>query len=314
MRPTISGREGNFFAQERFIEAVVRAEGGAGVRVLKVQSEKSPPYIFGLERIHRLNIRSVSLAPFGLPAYPIDYDRSRDNTSQLVGQLKTMGTLGLDWNVRFDHQDLAKQLTECGLKSVEWTTHVLYLDRYYDALFSNFNASTRHKIRRAEREGVVVRRTNKYGDLKAYYQIYETCFRERKWDFVYSLKLLEELLELSDDVLLLVAESQGTIIGGGWYIRDGDSLFYWKSATNYGYDYKHHYPMYAIMNYAIRLACAESMTSFNMGGGNIASLEQFKSFWGTRKLPIWGFSWKNPVLSPVRRTWSSVRQVVGRAI
>jgi lipid II:glycine glycyltransferase (peptidoglycan interpeptide bridge formation enzyme) len=311
MTSKLSGREGSFFAQERFIEAVVRAEGGTGVRVLKVQSDKSPACIFGLERIHKLNIRSVSLAPFGLPAYPIEYDQSRDSATELVGQLQTTRTLGFDWNVRFDHQDFARGLTECGLKSVEWWTHVLYLDRCYDAVFRNFHASTRNNIRRAERKGVVVRRATKWADLQDYYQIYETVFRERKWTDIYSPKFLEEVFKLSDDVLLLVAELRGTIIGGDWFVRDGSSLFCWQSAMNY--KYKHYFPMYAIINYAIRLACAESLTSFNMGGGDIASLEQFKSFWGARKVPIWGFVWKNPVLSPARRVFSKTRRILGRA-
>lgn len=310
MTSKISGRAESFFAQERFIEAVVRAEGGTGVRVLKVQSEKSPACIFGLERMHRLNIRSVSLAPFGLPAYPINYDRSRDSTSDLVGQLRTMRTLGFDWNVRFDHQDLASGLAECGLKSVEWTTHVLYLDRCYDALFRNFHASTRNNIRRAERKGVVVRRATRREELAAYYQIYETLSRERKWSGTYSLKFLEEVFKLSNDVFLLIAELQGMIIGGDWFVRDGSSLFAWQCAIDYRY--KHYFPMYAMINCAIRLACAESLTSFNMGGGDIVSLEHFKSFWGARKVPIWGFFWKNPILSPARRIWVPVGRILRR--
>jgi lipid II:glycine glycyltransferase (peptidoglycan interpeptide bridge formation enzyme) len=307
------GGEGNFFSQQRFIEAVARAEGGAGVRVLKVQSPKSPARIFGLERTHRFNIRSVSLAPFGLPAYPIDYDQSRDSASDLVGQLQTVHTLNLDWNVRFDHQDFAKQLTGCGLRSVEWTTHVLYLDRCYDALFRDFTASTRNQIRRAEREGVIVRPAMQYSDIAAYYTLYEKIINERKWIAIYTLKFLKEMFELHDNVILLVAEYEKKIIGGGWYVRDGSSLFYWQSAIDY--KYKNHFPMYAIINYAILLACRESMATFNMGGsGGLASLEKFKSFWGARKVPFWGFVWKNPILSPVRQIWSPVRRILERTI
>jgi hypothetical protein len=312
MTATICDRAGNFFSQERFIEAVARAEGGTSVRILKLQCADSPAHIFALERRHKFNTRSVSLAPFGLPAYPIDYARSRDNASELVRQLRTRRTLSFDWNVRFDHEDLAKELTECDLKSVEWTTHVLYLDRGYDALFRNFTASTRNNIRRAERKRVVVRRATKHSDLAAYYILYEKVVNERKWTDVYSLKLLEEVFALNNDVILLVAELNDRIIGGGWYVCDGESLFYWQSAIDY--EYKYHFPMYAIINHAIRLACEKSMTSFNMGGsGDITSLEEFKSFWGARKVPIWGFVWKNPVLSPARRVFSKTRRILGRS-
>lgn len=305
----IRGREGNFFSQQRFIEAVARAEGGRGVRVLKIQSPNSPAHIFGLERMHKFNIRSVSLAPFALPAYPTEYDPSRDSISELVRQLQTMRTLSFDWNVRFDHLDLARGLTECGLKSVEWTTHVLYLDRCYDALFRNFTASTRNQIRRSEREGVFVRHATQYSDLKTYYALYETVAKERKWTDTYSLQFLREVFKLNNDVILLVAELDRTIIGGGWYVRDVDSLFYWQSAIDF--KYKRYFPMYAIINHAIRLACTESMASFNMGGsGGLSSLEQFKSYWGARKVPIWGFVWKNPVLSPARQAFSKARRIL----
>jgi hypothetical protein len=312
MTSMICGRAGNFFSQERFVEAVARAEGGTGVRVIKIQSSKSPAHIFGLERIHKLNIRSVSLAPFALPAYPAEYDPSRDSISELVRQLRTIRTVSFDWNVRFDHQDLAKELTECDLKSVEWTTHVLYLDRGYDVLFRNFTASTRNQIRRAEREGVVVRQATKSSDIEAYYSLYEKVIKERKWTDIYSLEFLREIFTLTNDVFLLVAELGERIIGGGWYVRDGNSLFYWQSTIDF--NYKSYFPMYAIVNYVIRLACMESMVSFNMGGsGGLSSLEQFKSFWGARKLPIWGFAWKNPVLSPARRVFSKTRRILGRA-
>jgi lipid II:glycine glycyltransferase (peptidoglycan interpeptide bridge formation enzyme) len=312
MTSMICDRVGNFFSQERFVEAVARAEGGRNVRVLKIQSGKSPAHIFGLERIHKFNIRSVSLAPFALPAYPTEYDPSRDRISELVRQLQTIRTLSFDWNVRFDHQDFAKELIECGLKSVEWTTQVLYLDRCYDALFRNFTASTRNQIRRSEREGVFIRHATKYSDLKAYYTLYEKVIRERQWtDLIYNLNFLEEILRLSDNVILLIAEFEEKMIGGGWYVRDGNSLFYWQSAINR--KYKHYFPMYAITNYAIRLACHESMASFNMGGsGGLSSLEQFKSFWGARKVPLWGFVWKNPLLSPARRVFSKTRRILGR--
>jgi hypothetical protein len=309
MTLTTSSRKGNFFSQERFIDAVARAENAAGVRVLKIQSANSPAHIFALERSHKFNTRSVSLAPFGLPAHPIDYDRSCDSVSELVRQLQSMRTLSFDWNVRFDHQDLAKELAEFGLKRVEWITHVLHLDRCYDALFRNFNASTRNQIRRAEREGIVVRQATNYSDLTGYYDLYDKIIKERKWTDIYTLNFLEEVFKLSDNVILLIAEFEEQIIGGGWYVRDGDSLFYWQSAINY--KFKQYFPMYAIVNCAIRLACRESMTSFNMGGsGGLSSLEQFKSFWGAQRVPIWGFGWKNPVLSPARQTWSSMRRIV----
>src|ERR1700730_6997759 len=156
----ISAREGTFFSQERFIRAVAKAET-ANVRILKLQHANSAVCLFGLERVHKFNRRSVLLAPFGFSAYPIHADGFGNCVSPLVAQLKTFRTIHFEWNVRFDHGDLADQLEGCGLNRFQDTTHVLYLDRAYDSLFRGFSETTRSKIRRTERKGVIVRRATK---------------------------------------------------------------------------------------------------------------------------------------------------------
>ena len=101
---------------------------------------------------------------------------------------------------------------------------------------------------------------------------------------VYSQPLFDELFLLDKDVILLIAEVNGSIIAGGWFIRDGNSLFYWQCAMNY--DFKRYYPYYAIVSRGIRIACNDAMKTFNMGASaGRPSLEEFKSFWGARKVP-----------------------------
>jgi hypothetical protein len=299
--PTISPRQGTFYSQERFIEAVASAEGNPSVRVLKIQSGKSSACIFGLARIRRLNRQTISLAPFGFPAYPIGDTRLNGCISGLVGQLQRIRTVSFDWNVRFDHVELANELTDLGLSRTEYTTQVLDLDRPYSALFRAFSETTRKEIRRAARKGVVVRQTTNPDDVARYYMLYRKVIAERReWNYVYSQPLFEKLFQLRENVILLVAELNNMIIAGGWFIRDDDSLFYWQCAMNY--EFEHYFPYYAIVSHGIQLAADNGMKTFNMGTSpGKPSIEQFKSFWGTRKVPQWTFAWENPLWSSISR-------------
>jgi hypothetical protein len=298
LTPGISSGQSTFFSQEKFIQAVARSEFEGSVRVLKLHDSDSRAYLFGLENdIPKYNRRGVSLAPFGLPAYPIDADGSLACVSAIVAQLKNLRTVWFNWNVRFDHADLADQLQACGLHRSEDTTHVLYLGRPYDDLFRGFSETARNKIRRATRNGVVVRRATNSLEVNTYYSIYHKVVKARdKWNMVYKRSLFDELFKLDDAIVLLLAERNELVIGGAWFVRDGNSLCYWQGAMDY--QHKKCFPHYALMNAAIELSCNEGMRSFNMGASlQIPSLEQFKSFWGTRKVPVWSFYWKNPVWS-----------------
>jgi hypothetical protein len=299
--PNTSTCEGTFFSQERFIQAVARAET-ANVRTLKLQAANSPAHVFALERSHGLNRRSVLLAPFGLYASPIYDHGSHDCVSALVAQLKTFRTITFHWSVRFDHSDLADRLDRCGLDRQEYTTQVLYLDRSYDAIFRGFSETARNQIRRAERKGVVVRRATERQDVRTYYALYQKMVAQRaNWATIYPESLFFELVSLKDDVIFLLTEVDNKAVSGGWFFRDGNSFMYWHSVLDY--EFSRYFPHYALINHAIRLASQERMSSFNMGASlGTASLEQFKSFWGTHKVPCWSLSWQNPM-------WASVSKV-----
>jgi Acetyltransferase (GNAT) domain len=298
LSPNTSDCEGTFFSQERFVRALVQAET-AHVRTLKLETANSPLYLFGLETIHKFNTRRVLLAPFGLYAYPIHGHGSDNYVSALVAELKTFRTIAFQWNVRFDHGDLADQLQRCGLDRREHTTQVIHLDRPYEAVFRGFSETTRNKIRRAERKGLVVRRATENRDVSTYYGIYQKLRGQRAdWNEMYTESLFAELISLREDVIFLLTEIDKKAVSGGWFFRDGHSFMYWHGALDY--EFKDYFPHYALINHAIRLASEERMSAFNMGGsGDNASLEHFKSLWGARKVPCWSFDWENPIWAPI---------------
>jgi len=220
-----------FFSQEKFIRAVVQAQM-KNFRTLKIQPGNSGTHLFGLESTHKFNTRRVWLAPFGLYAYPLG---AGGRISDLVAALKTFRTIAFYWSVRFDHGDLADQLERCGLDRRENTTQVIYLTGPYDAVFRGFSETTRNKIRRAERKGLIIRRATEPGDVRSYCEIYQKL-REQRGDWIdnYTESLFSALVSLTEDVVFLVAELDKQVVAGGWFFRDGNCLMYPPSPVKAG--------------------------------------------------------------------------------
>jgi Acetyltransferase (GNAT) domain len=288
------------FSQARFVEAVVRSSNYDLAVKLRGRGAQSEAFVCGVELHHSLGRRSFSFAPFGLYAYPSVLDGLGACIRDFIAQLTTLRTTSFEWNVRYDHADLANELQDCGIPYSQSTTHLLKLGRDYESVFGDFNATIRNQVRRAHREGVVVRRADEPEAMTAYYQLYRAQFEKNGLEVAYGRALFDELLRLREDVVFLVAEVGDSIVAGGLFFRDGNAMFYWHGALNR--EYSRYYPACAILDHAIRLACDEGMATFNLGGSvGIASLEQFKSFWGAQKVPCWQFSWDNPFWSSMHR-------------
>jgi lipid II:glycine glycyltransferase (peptidoglycan interpeptide bridge formation enzyme) len=121
--------------------------------------------------------------------------------------------------------------------------------------------------------------------------------------------MFDELVKLDKDVVFVVAEVQNKVAAGAWFFRDGDTFLYWHAAMDR--KYSRHFPSYAILDYAIRMAHEEGRKTLNLGGSiGIASLEAFKSKWGAEPQCCWCFSWQNPLwqmVQKVRSVWTSRR-------
>ena len=290
------------FSQERFVRAFACAERGKMEAALFPRAERrSEGIIYALVRKSPLRRRFISLAPAGLYAHPSDYQDLASCVALIVRDIRTVGTLGFEWNVRFDHQALAERLMALNLPLAMSSTHVLEIEKDYESTFKKFNATMRNQIRRSEREGVLVRSSNNRNDINAYLQIYSETVEQGLAPSANRKRLFEELLKLNADVRFLVAEVNGRIVGGGWFFYDGDSMLYWHGASDR--KFSRFFPACAVLQKAIRLACDAGMKTFNFGASNgIESLERFKSFWGTEQKLCWRFNWSN-------RLWATVSKL-----
>ena len=287
------------FSEERFARAVANASNDQ-LQPVKV-STRSGTVMYGIAYQSRFGLRHLSLSYFGLYEHPRIIGNYANEVRDLVGNLKSWRMTGFEWNVRYDHAELANELRNCGLSCTQSTTHVLKLTGCHEAVFSGYNATIRNQVRRALREGVVVRQAEDDATVIAYYEIHESlALQKGNYKHLHRIELFKELLKLRDDIVFLVAEIDNTVIAGGWFFRDGDSLFHWHGAMNRAYSKV--FPTCSVIDAAIQIGCRDGFSTFNMGGSaGISTLEQFKTSWGADCQTVWQFSWHNPIWRAVRR-------------
>jgi len=265
--------------------------------------------VVGVKRLQSYGRQSISLGPVGLYAYPSGAGELETAARDLIGQLKSFTTVMFEWNVRFDHGELAKEIQALGVPCRRTVVHALRIHGDYDRSFAGFNSTTRNLIRRTRREGLVVRRSAQAQDVNAYYDLYERVART-KHRLLYPRSVFEQLLKLEEDVLFVVAQGYNKLIGGAWFFRDGDTALYWHSEMDV--QYAKQSPMYAILDCAIRMAHEEGRTFFNFGASSgLPSLEQFKAKWGAEPQYGWHFNWVNPLWQAVHRCKTGLRAYAG---
>lgn len=315
LRPVTHETHETFFSQAQFIRAVAAASPSGG-RVLKIPVPGCGPAreMYALEEVDHFGRRTISLGPFGLYASP-GWDRELNPAvvKRIVARLTGIRTTRLVWTVRFDHRSLAEALTSCGLKSRQHATHVLPLGEPYDRIFSRFTATIRNQIRRAKHDGVVVEEINDESRLREYYAIYERLAQAQLRSWRYPFELFQQLLAIKNGVRILAAVHHGLMLGGGIFIRDGCSERYWHSAADRGD--RRLFPTCAILDRAIRDACANNATFFGFGGSiGKPSLEQFKTFWGAQREQYWEFEWRSPLWTRLSALKSRLRPSVTRSL
>ncbi|MBI2514711.1 peptidoglycan bridge formation glycyltransferase FemA/FemB family protein [Candidatus Wolfebacteria bacterium] len=106
-----------------------------------------------------------------------------------------------------------------------------------EELLKNTRKTTRYLIRKAEKDGVEIVKSNAPADLEIFSKLYrETVERQR---FVpYSNKFLQaefEAFEKDDQISFFFAKYQGEIISGAMIIFYGDSAFYHQGASSLKY-------------------------------------------------------------------------------
>jgi len=187
---------------------------------------------------------------------------------------------------------------------------VLDLQHGYERAASGYSASIGNQIRKARRRGVHVRVAQDEEDVRAYHDLHTRLVQQKEWQgYHYPLALFLELTQLRSSVRVLVAESEGRIVAGGLFFRDGCSVMYWHGASDR--EYSHLFASRSVVDEAIRWACDTGAEFLNFGGSaGLASLEQFKSAWGARPELNWSFEWTNPVWQRLSRLKPAIGSLI----
>jgi ubiquinone/menaquinone biosynthesis C-methylase UbiE len=235
-------------------------------------------------------------------------DTFNDSTVRFIfNQIPWRRTRSFTWKVRFDHAPLANSLTALDLKHFVIPVHILNLEADYDRVFRRFSPTTRNKIRKAFRRGVVVRNTSEPTDILKYQRIYSSLANTKGWEFVYPAEITAALLRGSNPARFVVAEFEGMVIGGALFIRDGNSVYYMHGVGNR--EFNQLSATRAVLAAGIEWACqigADFINFGNSGSNSDNSLAFFKSRWGTHIEHDWVFTWRNPI-------WDKAAQVKRRA-
>lgn len=166
------------------------------------------------------------------------------------------------------------------VKSV--STHILCLTETWDEMFEvKFSSRIRNQVRRAKKEGLEVRTGVSAEDIDNFYDLYKIS--TKKWGYKeppYTKHFFSSIINCRLDFFkLLLVVDKGSIIAGGIFIEDSDSVLYWFSAMDESVEKK--FPMYLLLSYAINEAITKRKKYFNMGAsGENEGVRRFKELWG----------------------------------
>jgi hypothetical protein len=303
-----------FFSTREFVEIWTRLFTGSGTLLIVPVKDSGPVRaLCGAQMATRFGVRYIELGPGGFFASP-GWNGSLDPATlhDVIARLTTPRTARIVWNVRFDHASLAAGLEAHGFKPRRVATHVLHLDGDHARTFAGYNASKRYQVRRAVKDGVIVRDVQSHDDVFEYCRIHaDMVNRNGNWNIVYPRDFFFEMLQLPCSVRMFVAEYKGKIVAGGLFYRDGSSVMYGHGSTDR--EFSKIYPGCAVMDRAIQWACELGANSFNFGSSNgIASLEKYKECWGARIERNWVFEWQNPQLRRIAAIKGSVARALRR--
>jgi CelD/BcsL family acetyltransferase involved in cellulose biosynthesis len=172
----------------------------------------------------------------------------------------------------------------------EAVIHMLALQPDADAIFAGFHKSqVQRNVRRAEREGVTVRRGESEADLDRVFYALHVQTRRRLGVPVQPRRffsLLWRYLLEPGHGHVLVAEAAGRPVAAAVFLSGGRTLTYKYGASDS--EFWRLRPNHALFWTAIRAACADGYERFDFGRTDFedTGLREFKSGWGGVEEPL----------------------------
>lgn len=233
--------------------------------------------------------------------------------------------------ISYIFQHLAKARTACihviGNPSTDYTlpssysrsllcTHVLTLDKGYDAIFKNYSRGRKSSVKKARKMGVEIGVAETEEEFRSYYyEVYQDSLRRWEDNVLanYPYSLFEQIYQRrSESMKLWVAKVDGEIVSGNLIFYHNRHVVYWHGATRESYfSYR---PGCLLMTEIIRDACQKGFRyyDFNPSGG-LKGVETYKERFGAQRVHFYSYVWNhNRVHRAYHKTVTLVRALLRR--
>ncbi len=147
-------------------------------------------------------------------------------------------------------------------------THVCPLTGGVESVWAGMNGTCRTRIRKAEKSGLVVERTDDPGVIEEFHPQFVRVLARKGLKPAYDLEQARSLFQhlgSADRLFALRVRLQDRVIATGFYPHDDRTLYYWDSA--YEPDCLQLCPNNLMHWTAMKMAIEAGITTFNMGGG-----------------------------------------------
>jgi hypothetical protein len=160
-------------------------------------------------------------------------------------------------------------------------THILSIDDGFDAVWERYNKRVRGAVRKAEKNGVIVRETSDEADMIKFYRTYLSMMKNfGSTPKPYSLL---RYLQTSSIAKLVIAELDGNFIAGLLFLYFNSHVRLWCETSDPNFlSYR---PNNAVINYIIKWSCENKYNIVDFGASPLDNegLASFKEEWGAKK-------------------------------
>lgn len=226
---------------------------------------------------------------------------------------KDQGTIQLKIEPAWQGVKLPEQWQKSKDKVQMAETYCIDLNQDQDVLMGNIQSKARQYIRKAEREGVTIRRLMRSEELGKVMTVYEDTAK-RAGFALHSEEYYRTLLEKGGEHnYLLVAEKDGQVVAFVWILAAGKTAFeLYGGMTRDGAKL---HGNYALKAHAMQQMKAEGYGIYDFNGRLNDGVSHFKSLWGAAEtdwigsynLPLKGLYYKAwQIAWPVGKTLSRI--------
>ncbi len=215
------------------------------------------------------NLVSLPLGAYG--GFISASNISDEQISEINDYLISINTMGI---LIINHPQSDILLTK-GFREEEYKTLVIPLDCTYDDIWKNrFRSKLRAEIRRAQKDGVVVRETKDEKLVENYLRLSEESMKKWAKRSRLPISLVRDLIH-NQDSKLWIATIDGQMIAGVLILCSKSEMLYYQSVMDR--KYSRYYPTKYIFEFVIKYGIENDFRVLNLGSSSgKKSIEHFK--------------------------------------